>query len=217
MMVKAGWLAVLLSIVILLVFASMRVADLGAEPPGAADFGIRYVEHRALALWHIVPGLVFLTAAPLQFVRRIRQRHIRLHRRLGWLLAGSAGVSGTFALIANVQFPAYGGVTTQTATVFFGLIFLFSLARAVRAIRRREVERHREWMIRTFALATGVATIRVCQGLFMALSDYRFVDVFGVSFWLGFGINLIAAEIWINHTRPRPFKAGQRVVPVSPT
>ncbi len=29
-------------------------------------------------------------------------------------------------------------------------------------------------------------------------------DVYGVSFWLGFGVNLLIAEIWINHTRADP-------------
>ena len=115
-----------------------------------------------------------------------------------------------FSLIANFRFPAFGGISTQAATVFFGALFLFSLAKAIRHIRRKEVHRHREWMIRTFALAMGVASIRVFIGLFSALSDLGFEEVFGTSFWLGFGVNLLAAEVWINRTRgagqfsPRP-------------
>ena len=47
----------------------------------------------------------------------------------------------------------------------------------------------------------GAASIRVFIGLFMALSDYSFEQVFGTSFWLGFCVNLLVAEVWINHTR----------------
>ena len=56
-------------------------------------------------------------------------------------------------------------------------------------------------MIRTFALAMGAASIRVFIGLFTALSELGFEEVFGVSFWLAFGVNLLVAEVWINHTR----------------
>ena len=37
--------------------------------------------------------------------------------------------------------------------------------------------------------------------LFRALSELGLEEVFGASFWLGFGVNLLVAEVWINHTR----------------
>ncbi|HEY3043087.1 MAG TPA: DUF2306 domain-containing protein [Vicinamibacterales bacterium] len=205
----AGWAAVVISVLILLAFSAIRFADmtspstaLRAGGSRAADgFDIRYVQHPLLAVLHIVPGLVFLTLAPLQFVPRIRQRHLRVHRRLGWVLATCAATSGLLALIINVRFPAFGGISTQSATVFFGAIFLFSLTKAIRHIRKKEIQRHREWMLRTYALAMGVATIRVFVGLFMALSNYTFAEVFGAAFWLGFSVNLLAAEVWINASR----------------
>jgi uncharacterized membrane protein YozB (DUF420 family) len=197
----AGSAAIVLSVIILLVFAAVRLTDMAGNPPGADGFGIRYVQHPGVAITHIVPGLMFLTLAPLQFVTRIRQRHIRVHRRLGWLLTTCAATSGVFALIVNFRFPAFGGIPTQAATVFFGAIFLFSLTKAIRHIRRKEVRLHREWMIRVFALAMGVATIRVFVGLFAILLQYGFEEAFGTAFWLGFAVNLVVAEVWINKTR----------------
>jgi hypothetical protein len=197
-----GWVAIGLSVTILLVFAGIRVADMGRNPPATDAFGIRYVQNPGISLLHILPGLLFLTFAPLQFVTRIRQRRIRVHRRLGWLLVTCAAISGIFAFIGNFRLPAFGGISTQAATIFFGAIFLFSLVKAIRHIRRKDSARHREWMIRAFALAMGVATIRVAVGLFMAFSSYSLEEVFGTSFWLGFGVNLLVAEVWINKTRP---------------
>jgi uncharacterized membrane protein len=196
-----GWVAVVISVIMLLIFAAGRFANMGGDPPRADGFGIRYVQHPRLAVLHIVPGLLFLTLGALQFVPRIRQRYIRVHRRLGWVLVACAAVSGLSGLVVNFRFPAFGGVSTQAATLFFGAIFLFSLTNAIRHIRRKQVRLHREWMLRTFALAMGVASVRVFVGLFIALSRYRFEEVFGVSFWLGFSVNLLAAEIWINQTR----------------
>jgi uncharacterized membrane protein len=199
----AGWTAIALSAVILLVFGTLRLRDMGQNPPGADEFGVRYVQHPRVAILHIVPGLLFLSLAPLQFVPLIRRRRITVHRRLGWLLVASAVTSGVFALIAGFRLPAYGGATTQSAAVVFGAIFLFSVTKAVRHIRRREIAHHREWMIRAFALATGVATVRVVVGLLVVLGGYRFVEAFGPSFWVGFSVNLLVAEAWIRKTRSR--------------
>ena len=78
--------------------------------------------------------------------------------RLERLLAICAAITGLFALVVNLLFPAFGGISTQAATVFFSAVFLCSLAKANRHIRRKEIRLHRERMVRTFALAMGVAS-----------------------------------------------------------
>jgi hypothetical protein len=75
--------------------------------------------------------------------------------------------------------------------------------------RRREVALHREWMIRAFSIGLAVATIQPIVGFFFAtarftgLTPYEF---FGTAFWIGFVLHLIAAEVWIQWTRPHAFK-----------
>jgi hypothetical protein len=61
-------------------------------------------------------------------------------------------------------------------------------------------------MIRTFAIGLAVAAIRPIVGMFFALSDLSPHEFFGTAFWLGFTLHLIAAEIWINTTRPKAVK-----------
>ena len=196
----AGWTAIVLSVLIMLLFGTLRMVAMIQNPPSTAVFDIRYVQHMLVAFVHIVPGLLFLSLAPLQFSKRIRQRHISFHRGLGRVLASCALISGVFALVAGFRLPAFGGIATQSATAFFGVIFLFSLVKAIWHIRRKEVRLHREWMIRTFALAMSVATIRVFLVLFTGLG-FSMEEVFGTTFWLGFSVNLLVAEVWINRTR----------------
>jgi hypothetical protein len=59
-------------------------------------------------------------------------------------------------------------------------------------------------MIRAFAIGMAVATVRPIVGMFFATRSRTHLtphDFFGIAFWLGFTIQLIVAEAWINYTR----------------
>ncbi|HIM78665.1 MAG TPA: DUF2306 domain-containing protein [Dehalococcoidia bacterium] len=101
----------------------------------------------------------------------------------------------------QLPLPAFGGISTQSAVIFVSVLLLFSLSMAIRHIIRKEVRQHREWMIRTFAAAMSVATQRVFLILLTSLTGLSLEEVFGAAFWLGIGVNLVVAEVWINHTR----------------
>jgi hypothetical protein len=100
--------------------------------------------------------------------------------------------------------PAIGGLNQAVATLLFAILFLFSLVKAFLHIRRREISQHREWMLRAYAIGLAVATIRPIIGIFFATSRLTHLtphDFFGTAFWLGFTLQLIAAESWIHYTR----------------
>ena len=136
----------------------------------------------------------------------------------------------------------------QAATAFFGAIYLFSLGKGVQRIRSKEVHLHREWMIRAFALASASrasGSSSRCwrrsrdSGPWLSIACPRFFAIsasassqemgskasepgaptFGTSFWLGFGVNLLVAEVWIHHTRVTgrsTWRFGQRGALASP-
>lgn len=65
-------------------------------------------------------------------------------------------------------------------------------------------------MIRAFSLGLAVATVRPIVGAFFAtrgLTRLTPPEFFGIAFWLGFTMHLIAAEAWINHTRVRQLRS----------
>jgi len=112
-------------------------------------------------------------------------------------------VIGSSALVMSFRM-AIGGLNEIAATVLFDLLFLFCLARGYGAARRRDFVAHREWMIRMFGIALGIATTRPVMGVFFATSRLTHLtphDFFGIAFWIGFSVTLIAAESWINYTR----------------
>jgi uncharacterized membrane protein len=172
----------------------------GGKFPPAAAMDAGFARHMALTLVHIFPATVFMILAPLQFVPAIRAKHISFHRWSGRLLFVSGLVIGISALVMSYTMNI-GGANETAATTLFAIVFLICLIKAYRHIRRKEVERHREWMIRAFGVGLGVATTRPIVGMFFAFRRLTPHEFFGIAFWLGFTITFLAAEIWVDYTR----------------
>ena len=182
-------------------YGAYSVGD-GAVRIANAALDAGFEPHPLLTMIHIVPGLLFVTLGPLQFVPKLRARRPGVHRWTGRVVLASGIVIGATALVMSPQM-AIGGANETAATMLFATLFLFALGRAFAAILRGRVALHREWMIRAFAIGLAVSFVRPIVGVFFATSRITHLapyDFFGNAFWLGFTIRSIAAEIWINYT-----------------
>jgi uncharacterized membrane protein len=196
-------------VLVLIALASVvrRALDLAqvvptVEPPRGDSFNAHFAAQPILTFAHILPGAVFLLVGPLQFVRRIRTRHIRVHRALGRMYVAVGAVVGVTALVMSFTL-SIGGAVESAATLLFGVYFLVALGMAVAYVRRREIALHREWMLRAFAIGLAIATIRPIIGLFFGLTTLLPAQFFGYAFWIGFSLHAVLAEVWIRATRPR--------------
>lgn len=172
----------------------------GTVPPDDS-YDHRYALHPMLAYAHILPGVVYLLGAPLQLSRRFRGRHVTLHRRLGRVVIAAGVTSGVLAIVFGTLF-AFGGPLETSATVVFGAYFVAALVTALVAIRKRDVIRHRRWMIRAFAIGLAIGTIRIWIGLFQGFGVLSLQDSLGPAFWLSFVLHALVAEAYLA-TRPR--------------
>jgi len=202
------WTAVIFLVVIGVAAVTRRTLVLfwpqlaGGKNSPAAGLDAGFARHLALTLVHILPGGLFLALAPLQFMRSIRQRHLQFHRWSGRVLVVCGLIIGVSALIMSYTMNV-GGPNETAATTLFAIVFLICLIKAYLHIRRKEVERHREWMIRAFGVGLGVATTRPIVGMFFAFRRLTPHEFFGIAFWLGFTLTFLAAEAWVDFTRQR--------------
>ncbi len=197
-LIKVGWAFVSLLILVLVVFAFKRSVDTFSGQIHEAVFELRYLEHPWISALHMLSGIAFICLAPLQFVTRIRLKRLSLHRRLGRVLVVMALISGVYGIAASLAFPAFGGLASETAGLFFGPLFIFAIVRAFLYARAKEIKAHQRWMIRAFALGLAVGTQRVLLILLMVFTSSNFEESFGPALWLGFSINLLIAEAWIS-------------------
>jgi uncharacterized membrane protein len=203
---KLVWTAVVLLVVIGIAASSRRTLVLMAPSQSskrvtaAAKLDEHFTGHKALTLVHIIPGALFFLLAPLQFVGSLRVKHLWWHRWSGRVLVALGVVIGISALMMSYT-ASIGGATETAATTLFAILFLAFLGKAFWHIRRREVRQHRQWMIRAFGTALGIATTRPIVGAFFAAGRLSPEEFFGIAFWLGFSLTLMGAEAWIHYTR----------------
>ena len=200
------WIAVIFLVLIGVAAAIRRTlvllwpAQFASTFSPAASLDVGFARHLVLTLAHILPGALFLALAPIQFMPTVRQNHLRFHRWSGRILLVCGLIIGTTALVMSYK-TNIGGPNETAATTLFAIVFLISLVKAYLHIRRKEVARHREWMIRAYAVALGVATTRPIVGMFFAFRRLKPHEFFGIAFWLGFTITFLFAEAWIDYTR----------------
>ena len=182
------------------------LATAGAARNPAAQLDAHFAAQRALTLAHVIPAMLFMILGPLQFVKRLRAKHPRIHRWSGRVFLLSSGVVGITGLRMALG-KTIGGLDEKAAILLFGTFFLVALAKALWHAMHRQFAQHREWMIRGYAIGLAVATIRPIMGMFFAGAIARGhvpqpSEFFGTAFWIGFTLQMIAAELWINCTRP---------------
>lgn len=204
---KRWWAVIGILTAIGVLVSIRRLAALSGAGKGLDE---DFVRHARLTVTHIVPGVVFLLTGPFQFVSSLRSKRPALHRWMGRAFVAAGLIVGSTALIMSPQM-AIGGPLESAATTVFGAWFLIALIRAYTAIRRRQIARHRDWMIRAYSVGLAVTTIRPIVGVFFATSRLTGLtprDFFGIAFWIGFTLHVIAAEVWIRRRTGAPFPTG---------
>ena len=123
----------------------------------------------------------------------------------------SAALSG---LWLTLFFPRlhHTGVLLAAIRLTFGSAMVASLVIAFVAIRRREILRHRRWMIRAYALGLGVATQIFTLGFGEPIFGEGEIST-ALLIGLGWVINLAVAEWAIRRKLRRPPAPSRGLVP----
>lgn len=118
----------------------------------------RYSAIPVLMFLHGIPGAVGLLLGFVQFSKRIRQRHLQLHRILGRIYVACVAISAPAAIFVSLKLPTHN--LTQAAFIqSFG--WMITTATALYCVRTRQIQQHREWMLRSYPFAMVFVIVRV--------------------------------------------------------
>jgi len=147
---------------------------------------------------HLTFGGLSLLTGWSQFSEWMRRKNIGFHRWLGKLYVLSVFVSGLAALY--IAFYATGGLISSLGFGGLAIAWLSATFLAYQNIRRRNIENHHAWMIRSYALTFAAVTLRLWIPLFQILAPFDFVTSYKIIAWLCWIPNLVIAE-WIINVR----------------
>lgn len=146
---------------------------------------------RALEV-HIAASSVALVLVPWQLWPGLRARAPRLHRWMGRTYAVAAVLGGGAGAVAALG--TTHGPVAASGLGLLGVLWVVATVAAVRAAMRRDVETHRRWAIRSFALAFAAVTLRLYLPT-AGLLGVSYDAAYPVIAWLCWLPNLLVARL----------------------
>ncbi|MFK7954054.1 MAG: DUF2306 domain-containing protein [Ekhidna sp.] len=164
--------------------------------PGLLWYGAFYT--------HILLGGVALLIGWPQFLKKLRNKNIALHRTLGKIYLMSiffSSIAGFYmAVLAN------GGLIAKIGFSLMAIAWMFTTVKAYTTIRKRDVEQHQQWMIRSYALTLAGVTFRLWLPLLLFGFQLDFIIVYRIDAWVSWVLNLVVAELIIRKALSRRLK-----------
>lgn len=144
---------------------------------------------------HIFLGGLTLLTGWSQFSKRLRSNRLTLHRNLGKVYIGAVLLSGLAGLY--IAFYATGRIVSSLGFGTLAVLWLLTTSMAYVAIRNKQIAKHQQWMIRSYALAFAAVTLRLWLPGMTGMLHMEFVDAYRIVAWLCWVPNLIIAEILV--------------------
>src|ERR1700744_1818031 len=143
-----------LGLTALFVFITSEVL-LVTDYPMYHAYRLQVIADRHLLIPHTLAGSLALLIGPINFSSRIRQRHLRLHRILGYIYVISVFVGSFTGIALAAGRPGLPGTSMQAVA------WMVCTIAALITARNRQITQHRQWMARSYAVTFTFVSSRV--------------------------------------------------------
>jgi uncharacterized membrane protein len=154
-------------------------------------YRLQVIADRHLLIPHTLGGVIALLAGPVQFSSRFRRRHLKFHRVLGRIYVISVFVGALTGIALAAGRPGMPGTCVQAAA------WVVCTTTALITARNRQIARHRQWMVRSYAVTFTFVSSRVLNiwPLYWSHLNDRLAAVGLIVFTLG---SLLVVELGFN-------------------
>ncbi|PHN01356.1 DUF2306 domain-containing protein [Flavilitoribacter nigricans] len=150
-----------------------------------------------MLITHIVFGLIAIVVGPFQFFPSIRKKHPHFHRLSGRVYLFSILI----ASIAAIWLAVFHKILVDKHYIFalggigLAVAWLTTSGMALWAVKKRQFDQHREWMVRSYVVTCGFTTFRIVA---VNLNAYIQMDGFvigDIMAWACWAVPLLFAEV----------------------
>ena len=128
---------------------------LGALPEDSQRLGAAPIWH----FIHVLGGSAFGLLGPIQFSRALKPKYGLMHRFLGRMFVAAGAMLSLSSLGLLWHFPDAYSPAVNAGRLLFGIALGVALVCAMYAICKREFFRHRNWMVRAYAIGIGATVV----------------------------------------------------------
>ncbi|MBM7652810.1 DUF2306 domain-containing protein [Neobacillus cucumis] len=188
-------LAYLFTLYIVIQYIIYKPSQAGVVSSKLEDPNFPYAIWKLFFFPHIILGILALLIGAYQLTNRSRLNRKR-HRLLGRIYG--------FAILINVLLVPYlamyatGGIPSTIAFLVLDIFWLMTTMIAIIYIRRKNITRHREWMLRSYAVTFVFVTFRIFLLMIQFSTHASFSVAFSLAVYLAIIINMLITQVYLN-------------------
>ena len=140
------------------------------------------------------------------FLKKFRVKKLHLHRLIGKLYVIAVLLSSITGLY--IAYHATGGWIAKTGFAGMSIAWFTCTYIAYKAIRKKNIQKHERWMIRSYAVTFTGVTFRLWMPFLVTAFQLDFLEAYPINSWISWLANLVVAQ-WIisNRFRKKKIKA----------
>jgi len=143
---------------------------------------------------HLFGGSIAMIVGAIQLNSRLRTKFISVHRWLGRLYVLAVIVGGIAGFILALS--SSGGLVTHFGFGLMGVCWVGTTLTAYWQIFKGNIDAHRNWMLRSYALTLAGVTLRIYLGI-SAVIGVNFGAFYPVLSWICWVPNLLIIEWFV--------------------
>lgn len=148
---------------------------------------------------HLATAIIPLITGPFQFWAWFRKHYIKWHRLIGKIYIIGSLLGGLSAIYLGITQPYPGSVVP---TLILASLWLFMTSAAWITIKRRNIQAHRLFMIRSYTLTLAFLFLRILSDLVYKHNFLSFIkneDVKDATYeWMSWVLPVLIVEFFIS-------------------
>ncbi|MGQ7886164.1 DUF2306 domain-containing protein [Paenibacillus sp. WC2504] len=196
---KNAYLLLVFVTVVLIVYSIY--ANFVHDPRATAFLSQKIDLRRTLqvAVWlkvmhvHVAFACLAMIAGAINFSSIILKKYRKFHRLNGYLYVISVMIVD---LTSGYMAPfATGGKISSMAFNLLNIIWMFFIIMAIVKIRKKQIDRHRKWMIRSYAFVFTNFSIHLLTTIFQKVFGLIYTESYTISIYFSIVLLLLVGEM----------------------
>ncbi|WP_336776950.1 DUF2306 domain-containing protein [Paenibacillus sp. MMO-58] len=203
-------LAYLLTFYVVIQYLIYKPSQAGMVSAKLQDASFPYAVWKLFFYPHILLGVAALLIGAYQLTNRSRRNPV-LHKRLGRVYGIAILIN--VLVVPYIALYATGGTPSTIAFLVLDVFWLVTTVEGIRSIWSKKVLRHRQWMLRSYAITFVFVTFRIVLAAEqLLLPDMPFSLAFPIGVYVSIALNLAVTEWYLGQRRHHTGHSAKGVV-----